>query len=252
MNRTTRPIMTAAASVFAALSLAACGGGAEGVGDQPSQTTVTHSSQTTTSSTTTETAAPARTTSPAAPDASAPSSTTASAAPGDESETGTQTPAGSAPSTGDPGEPEIPGANRLGHKTSQAGFVTPSGKIACTYYAMGTNEFARCDLRSGSLPVPQELKDDCEFDMGGSMIVDTKGARPNCVSDVTAVQATAQAQEARWWTPELGATANDEAILPYNYSVGVSMTRCESRPTGVTCRVGDHGFRINDSSYTTW
>ena len=62
----------------------------------------------------------------------------------------------------------------------------------------------------------------------------------------------AQAQEARWWTPELGATANDEAILPYNYSVGVSMTRCESRPTGVTCRVGDHGFRINDSSYTTW
>lgn len=248
MNRTTRPKMTAAAAVIAALSLAACGG-SDDAGDQPSQATVTHSSRTTTSSTTTETASP-----PATGSSDGPSSTTAAPAPADGTSSGSGTAAApaSTPSTGDPGDPEIPAANRLGHKTSRAGFVSPSGKIACTYYAMGANELARCDLRSGSLPVPQELKDDCEFDMGGSMIVDSEGARPNCVSDVVGVQSTAEAQEARWWTPELGATPNDEPILPYDHSVGVSLTTCESRSTGVTCRVGDHGFKINDSSYSTW
>ncbi|WP_068262101.1 hypothetical protein [Janibacter limosus] len=211
--RTPRLLSSAVAVSALVLALTACGG-ADEPGDGASGTTVTVTTQATSS--------------PAEP------------------ATGTSSAAGQ------PSQSAIPSANRLGQDTADASWVSPSGKIVCTLSTQGPEALARCDLRSGALPVPADLKDGCEFDMGASMVVDAQGARPGCVSDAVTAQSATQAQDAGWWTAELGSSAQDEAVLPYEHSVGTDQAECESRSTGMTCRVGDHGFTINDSSYTTW
>ncbi|KRE37585.1 hypothetical protein ASG73_07940 [Janibacter sp. Soil728] len=221
MHHTTRPLAFAAAGAAIALAIGACAGPDETSGAPDATVTVT-----------------------AGPDRSG-SATTVSPA-------GGAAPRGATSTIAEPSAPEIPSANRVGATTSRAGWVSPSGKIACTYSALGGEELARCDLRSGSLPVPQDLRGGCEFDIGTSMVVDAQGARPGCVSDAVQAQSSDEAASAGWWTPGLGVSADDEAILPYDHSIGSEQTGCESRASGMTCRVGDHGFTINDSSYTTW
>ena len=33
---------------------------------------------------------------------------------------------------------------------------------------------------------------------------------------------------------------------------GISALLCESRRSGMTCTVGEHGFTLNDSAYDVW
>lgn len=150
------------------------------------------------------------------------------------------------------GPATIPAPGRLRASTSTAGFVSPSGKIACTLSA-GETPFARCDLRSGSLPVPPEVRGECIHDSGTSMVVDGDGARPGCVSDAVQGQSTTEARAAGWWREDFGEGSLGEAVLPYSRALDVGDgVGCESRATGMTCRVGEHGFTINDTAYTTW
>lgn len=211
--RTPRLLSSAVAVGGLVLALTACGGAGES-GDGMSGATVTVTSQATSS--------------PAEPAA------------------GTSSPASQ------PSQSPTMSAHRLGQDTAGASWVSPSGKIVCTLSTQGSEAVARCDLRSGALPVPADLEDACEFDMGTSMVVDAQGARLGCISDAVTAQSTTQAQDAGWWTTELGSSAQDEAVLPYDHSVGTDQAECESRSTGMTCRVGEHGFTINDSAYTTW
>lgn len=221
MHRIARSLACSAAGATIALAIGACAGPDETGGSPDATVTVTERADGSGSATTV---------SPAASVA----------------------PRGATSTIAEPSAPEIPSANRVGATTTRAGWVSPSGKIACTYSTLAGDELARCDLRSGSLPVPQELRGGCELDIGTSMVVDAQGARPGCVSDAVQAQSSDEAASAGWWTPELGASADDEAILPYDHGIGSEQTGCESRASGMTCRVGDHGFTINDSSYTTW
>ena len=156
------------------------------------------------------------------------------------------------PTTARSGPATIPASGRLRASTSTAGFVSPSGKIACTLSA-GETPFARCDLRSGNLPVPPEVRGECIHDSGTSMVVDGDGARPGCVSDAVQGQSTTEARAAGWWREDFGEGSLGEAVLPYSRALDVGDgVGCESRATGMTCRVGEHGFTINDTAYTTW
>ena len=146
----------------------------------------------------------------------------------------------------------IPAPGRRRASTSTVGFVSPSGKIACTLSA-GETPFARCDLRSGNLPVPPEVRGECIHDSGTSMVVDGDGARPGCVSDAVQGQSTTEARAAGWWREDFGEGSLGEAVMPYSRALDVGDgVGCESRATGMTCRVGEHGFTINDTAYTTW
>ena len=117
----------------------------------------------------------------------------------------------------------------------------------------GETPFARCDLRSGNLPVPPEVRGECIHDSGTSMVVDGDGARPGCVSDAVQGQSTTKARAAGWWREDFGEGSLGEAVLPYSRALDVGDgVGCESRITGMTCRVGEHGFTINDTAYTTW
>lgn len=225
-TRSARSIATGVAASALTLALAACGGsdGSESAGS--GDTTVTVTSPTTESGSPTTTTASATTSATAA----APSST--SSAQGRAS--------------GD----RLP---NLGHRTSQASFASPSGKIACTYTASGWEEWVRCDLRGAVLDVPEQAEEDCEFDLGTSLYVDASGGRLNCVSDVLQGTAVSDAADsATWWEPAHGTSPQGEVVLPYDKSLGASTILCESRRSGMTCTVGEHGFTLNDSAYDVW
>lgn len=85
------------------------------------------------------------------------------------------------------------------------------------------------------------------------MVVDGDRARPGCVSDAVQGQSTTEARAAGWWREDFGEGSLGEAVLPYSRALDVGDgVGCESRATGMTCRVGEHGFTINDTAYTTW
>ena len=226
-TRSARSIATGVAASALTLALAACGGsdGSESAGSV--DTTVTATSQTTESGSPTTTTASATT---SAHTATAPSPTSST----------------QGPASGD----RLP---NLGHKTSQASFASPSGKIACTYSASGREEWVRCDLRGAVLDVPEQAEEDCEFDLGTSLYVDASGGRLNCVSVVVQGTPVADAADsAMWWEPAHGTSPQGEVALPYGKSLGISTLLCESRRSGMTCTVGEHGFTLNDSAYDVW
>ena len=168
--------------------------------------------------------------------------------PGGSTETATSIP----DSATSPPDSETSAPTQVGATLTRAAWVSPTGNIACTYDALGSDRYARCDLRSGGFTVPAELEQACEFDMGMSMVVDAEGARPACVSDMVQGQTSEDAETAGWWTPTFGASEHGEAILPYEHSIGGNPITCESRDTGMTCRLGEHGFTINATSYAAW
>jgi hypothetical protein len=130
-----------------------------------------------------------------------------------------------------------------------AGFVSPSGRIACLVDA----EFVRCEFageKAWLSPVP----DGCQLDWEG---VFTLGdiAHPGCVGDTIRYMSALDSGDVAWWhpgDPTVMWYGTALAALPYGSSIVVSSFQCSSETTGVTCTNTDtgHGFSMSREAYS--
>lgn len=267
MNRTTRSVLTATAAAVAALSLAACGGADEATSEGSSPTSSAGTAAAPEDGETISNTSPADGGEDEAEEsgsAPAPATETARKASSDEGASGAEAPKGEGTAPSDASAAKEPATAapapstaaadtdpNLTTRSSRALFVSPSGNISCDMTAMGS-AIVRCDLVGATFDVPEDIAADCQFDTGTSMVVDGKGARVGCVSDVVAVEQATSENASWWWKEAYGTAGGGQPVLPYGSNMTVAEANCASSQQHVKCTVGNHGFTISSGGYTTF
>lgn len=167
--------------------------------------------------------------------------------------TGTPTPSSAIPVSG---RPDALIYDMSG--TKGAGFVSPSGNIACAIWTKRSGLYdsitARCDLSRYSYDPPPEPRR-CDTDYGQTVELDTS-AHFVCAGDTLAdyvdADNTTVAGYTAWFDPDTNPTVRGRlAGLDYGNSIKVDQVTCTSTRSGVRCR-NTHtgaGFRIAREDY---
>lgn len=106
-------------------------------------------------------------------------------------------------------------------------FVSPSGRIGC----MITKDEARCDVSDYAWSELPPKPSDCEFDWGGTLVVETKSAGyVGCISD---------------------SVSGGTDVLGYGEATHAFGFTCRSETSGVECRndATQHGFEAARTRY---
>lgn len=137
----------------------------------------------------------------------------------------------------------------------RAGFVTPTGNIACVV----NDSSATCQLLDKTYsPNPDHLVastvGDCPADVADTMLLTDAGGAWTCPPEQ--LTTVAAADQGGWWADAVGAPTTgvddtDAAVLEYGQTLQIGDTSCLSSEDGVTCRSGELGrsFFISRSAY---
>lgn len=146
------------------------------------------------------------------------------------------------------GERSASGGTSITIEADQAGFVLPSGNIACSITAGG----AVCQISDKTFTVDGQylsatnLPSCTAADADAMRLASGRGAW-TCVSEPVAGQAAVTA--GGWWVEQVDGTVltqdgQDLAVLPYGSSITLGPVTCASSEAGVTCSSGELGRSI--------
>lgn len=136
-----------------------------------------------------------------------------------------------------------------------AGFVLPSGKIACSV----TAQWATCQVEGGVSVNPEHLAQEnlpgCDAGNANAIRLVTGRGAWTCVADPLVGQASVGT--GGWWVEDVGGTTMDQdgrtlAVLPYGSSLTLGSVTCSSAESGVTCvnsALGEQ-FQLSNSGYS--
>ncbi|AXH97148.1 hypothetical protein DV701_14395 [Ornithinimicrobium avium] len=153
------------------------------------------------------------------------------------------------------GERSASGDGSITVDADHAGFVLPSGSIACSV----TRESAVCQVDDGPAVKPEHLAQEnlpgCEAGEANAIrLVAGRGAW-TCVADALVDQATVGT--GGWWVEDVGGTTTDQdgktlAVLPYGSSLTLGSVTCSSAESGVTCANDAQGeqFQVSSGGYS--
>lgn len=154
------------------------------------------------------------------------------------------------------GERSASGSTDVTVDGEHAGFVTPSGNIACSV----TAESAVCQVSDKSFTVDADHLSDqnlpgCDAsDADAIRLVTGRGAW-TCAPEPLTGQA--EVSTGGWWVEDVDGTTLDLggatlAVLPYGSSLTVGSVTCSSEEAGVTCQAPDLGeeFFVARTSYS--
>lgn len=162
------------------------------------------------------------------------------------------------PSTSAPSTTEPPTETTV-RQVAGAGFVTPSGRIACVMSSSGV----RCDLQRGideenlwNLPAD---RGGCQLGGWGSTLKLNGTSALGCTGDTIRPNAQLQnnlyPQDIAWWDANRDLSVDSDtgplAGLPYGQTLQSGSIQCSSESVGVTCTNLDtgSGFFISRESY---
>lgn len=153
------------------------------------------------------------------------------------------------------GERSASGDGSITIDGDHAGFVLPSGNIACSV----TAESAACQVEGGVSVNPEHLAQEnlpgCDASNANAIRLITGRGAWTCVADPLVGQATVAT--GGWWVEDVGGTTMDQdgqtlAVLPYGSSLTLGSVTCSSAESGVTCANSAQGeqFQLSSGGYS--
>jgi hypothetical protein len=154
-----------------------------------------------------------------------------------------------------PGDRSATGGTTVVVEGDQAGFILPSGNIACSLTSAG----AVCQIDDKQFtPSPDHMSEaniaGCSSDNADAMRLAAGRGAWTCVEEPVTGQA--QVSTGGWWAEEVGGETLDLdgatlAVLPYGSTLTLGSTSCTSAEAGVSCDNSELGrsFTLARTTY---